>query len=86
MMMEVLWNHWELMILWKRRKLSSIQLRRSLSEDRNRQVSLLNLSHNLGICLDIVRVDRDNGDTQKLEWPPGPDGRLVPWKSGVTVR
>ncbi len=29
-------------------------------------------------------VDRDTGDTQKLEWPPAADGRLVPWKSGLT--
>lgn len=29
-------------------------------------------------------VDRETGDAQKVEWPPAADGRLVPWKSGVT--
>ena len=29
-------------------------------------------------------VDRDSGEIQKLDWPPEPDGRLIPWKSGLT--
>jgi hypothetical protein len=32
----------------------------------------------------LVLVDRESGDTQKLEWPPQADGRLVAWQSGVT--
>lgn len=32
----------------------------------------------------LVLVDRETGDTQKFDWPPEADGRLVPWKSGLT--
>jgi hypothetical protein len=32
----------------------------------------------------LLVIDRENGATQKLAWPPEPDGRLVPWQSGVT--
>jgi hypothetical protein len=32
----------------------------------------------------LLLIDRENGATQKLAWPPEADGRLVPWQSGVT--
>jgi len=32
----------------------------------------------------LLLVDRETGATQKLEWPPAADGRLAPWKSGLT--
>jgi hypothetical protein len=32
----------------------------------------------------LLLVDRETGDTQKLEWPPETDGRLVPWRSGLS--
>jgi hypothetical protein len=32
----------------------------------------------------LVLVDRETGDTQKLDWPPEADGHLVPWKSGLS--
>jgi len=33
----------------------------------------------------LVVVDRETGDTQKLSWPPERDGRLLPWKSGLSA-
>lgn len=32
----------------------------------------------------LLVVDRRTGETQKLEWPPQPDGHLIPWKSGLS--
>ena len=32
----------------------------------------------------LLLVDRETGDTQKLEWPPEKDGTLVLWKSGLS--
>jgi hypothetical protein len=32
----------------------------------------------------LLIVDRDTGETQKLDWPPEANGRLVPWKSGLS--
>jgi hypothetical protein len=37
-----------------------------------------------GRAVYLVMVDRETGDTQKFLWPPEPDGRLVPWTSGVS--
>jgi hypothetical protein len=28
-------------------------------------------------------VDRETGDTQKMEWPPDGDGHLSPWTMGL---
>ncbi|MFO0759943.1 MAG: hypothetical protein U0359_25890 [Byssovorax sp.] len=30
----------------------------------------------------LLLVDRVTGDTQRFDWPPEPDGHLVPWKEG----
>jgi hypothetical protein len=30
-------------------------------------------------------VDRETGDVQKLFWPPEKDGRLLPWKNGLSA-
>lgn len=32
----------------------------------------------------LLLVDRETGDTQKLDWPPDGDGHLVPWKTGLS--
>lgn len=32
----------------------------------------------------LLLVDRQTGDTQKFEWPPEKDGRVLPWKTGLS--
>jgi hypothetical protein len=32
----------------------------------------------------VLLVDRETGDTQKYQWPPERDGRLVTWTSGLS--
>ncbi len=32
----------------------------------------------------LVLVDRVTEERQRFEWPPSPDGALVPWKSGIS--
>ena len=32
----------------------------------------------------LVLVDRVTEERQRFEWPPAPDGALVPWKSGLS--
>jgi len=32
----------------------------------------------------LLLVDRETGEAQKLDWPPAADGRLVPWKTGLS--
>lgn len=32
----------------------------------------------------LLVVDRETGDTQKFAWPPESDGRIQPWKSGLS--
>jgi hypothetical protein len=32
----------------------------------------------------LLVVDREAGDAQKFAWPPKSDGRILPWKSGIT--
>lgn len=32
----------------------------------------------------LLVVDRETGDTQKFSWPPASDGRLSPWKNGLS--
>ncbi len=32
----------------------------------------------------LLLVDRETGDTQKLEWPPLGDGHLTPWRTAVS--
>lgn len=32
----------------------------------------------------LVLIDRVTDERQRFEWPPGPDGALVPWKSGLS--
>jgi hypothetical protein len=33
----------------------------------------------------LLLVDRETGDTQKLFWPPERDGRLLPWRNGISA-
>jgi hypothetical protein len=33
----------------------------------------------------LLVVDHETGDTQKLFWPPEKDGRLLPWKNGLSA-
>ncbi len=32
----------------------------------------------------LVLVDRFTEERQRFEWPPAPDGQLIPWKSGLS--
>jgi hypothetical protein len=32
----------------------------------------------------LVLVDRFTEERQRFEWPPSPDGQLIPWKSGLS--
>jgi hypothetical protein len=32
----------------------------------------------------LVLVDRVTDERQRFEWPPAPDGTLIPWKSGLS--
>jgi hypothetical protein len=33
----------------------------------------------------LLLVDRESGDTQKFLWPPERDGRVLPWRSGLSA-
>jgi hypothetical protein len=33
----------------------------------------------------LLLVDRETGDVQKLFWPPEKDGRVLPWKNGLSA-
>lgn len=30
----------------------------------------------------LLLVDRETGDSQRFDWPPASDGKLLPWKTG----